>query len=132
MSYYGKSWCRFLSAKVLTITLGLAVFLWGTQYKISLYFQANESHPTVPTAKLVCPENNPFALAEADGTKVKAASATLPHAFSFVVTTNASASAQPILGVGQRRQHASRVQSASFIHFASLPPPASIVPTSSI
>lgn len=132
MAYYGKSRCRLLSAKFCALTLGLAVFLWGTGYKLSLYFLPSESHPSIPTAKLLCSESNPSTLAKADSTKVKAASATTAHVFSFVATANACAPAQPIGGVDQRSRYASPAQSASFIHFASLPPPASIPPASSI
>jgi hypothetical protein len=132
MYYSGKSRRRSLSAKVCVLTLGLAVFLWGTQYKLSLYFAPSESHPNVPTAKLLCPEDSPFALAKAGCPDVKAGSATTPHAFSFVVTAHTSAHAQLIQRVDQPRQYASPAQSASFIHFASRPPPTSIPPISSI
>jgi hypothetical protein len=121
-----------LSAKLCALILGLTVFLWGTQYKLSLYFVPSESHPMVPTAKLLGPETSPQKSAKAGSTAVEAKSAPKPHNFSFALTAKASAPAQPIRRVDQPRQYVSSAQSASFIHFPSRPPPASISPTSSI
>jgi hypothetical protein len=131
MANSSKTRYRSLSVKVCVLALGLAVFLWGTGYKLSLYFPQSESHPSVPTAKLLGPETSPQKSAKAGCPGAKARSATTPHAFSFVVTTNASALVQPIRRVDQPRQYASSAQSASFIHFASLPPPG-FIPSSSI
>ena len=66
--YSGKSRRRSMSAKVCALTLSLAVFLWGTQYKLSLYFVPSESHPIVPVAKLLCPENSPDTSSKAECT----------------------------------------------------------------
>jgi hypothetical protein len=125
-----KSRRSYLSAKLCALTLGLTVFLWGTQYKLSLYFVPSESHPMVPTAKLLGPETSPQRSAKARSTAVKARSAPKPHNFSFAVTAKAYASATLIRRVDQPRQYASPAQNASFIHFTSRPPPAFVFPTS--
>jgi hypothetical protein len=127
MANSGKSRRRSLSVKVCVLTLGLAVFLWGTRYKLSLYFPQSESHPSVPIAKLLGPETSPQKSAKAGCPDAKARSTTTPHVFSFVATTNASAPVQPIWRVDQPWQYASPAQSANFIHFASLPPPGFIL-----
>jgi hypothetical protein len=121
-----------LSAKVCALTLGLAVFLWGTQYKLSLYFVPSESHPMVPTAKLLGPETSPQRSTNAGSTRVKARSTPKPHNFSFALCANAFAFVQLIRHADQTAQYVSPAQNASFTHFAARPPPASIYPTSSI
>ena len=130
MANSGKIRRPSLSVKICVLTLGLAVFLWGTGYKLSLYFPQSESHPSIPIAKLLGPETSPLKSAKAGCIEVKARSAPAPHAFSFVAATKASASVQSIRRVDQPRQYASPAQSASFIRFASLPPPG-FIPSSS-
>src|ERR1700739_3069598 len=95
MAYCGKS-RRILLARVCALALGFTVFLWGTQYKLSLYFVPSESHPMVPTAKLLGPETSPQRSAKARSTALKARSTPKPHNFSFAVTAHASASLQLI------------------------------------
>jgi hypothetical protein len=44
---------------LLFLGLGICVFTWGLQYKLSLYYPAHSSHHRIATAKLLSKEEQP-------------------------------------------------------------------------
>ena len=108
--------------KVFAFILGLAVFLWGTQYKLSLYYQSSDTHAKVPAAKLLCSENNSLAaVTSLKQQKVRPDPPTLR--FSLLASTTASVTVPPARRIDQPGVHAAPARRASFPYFASLPPP---------
>lgn len=123
MSRSGKTRLSLAVGKLCILSLGLAVFSWGTGYKLSLYFLPGQSNPIVPVAKLLCPEEGPHLSAHARSTDVKAKPSKPPRTFTLIAATRPSALVQTIQRVDEQRRFASPARSASFIHFASLPHP---------
>lgn len=132
VAYSCTSRRRFSWTAVCALSLGLAVFLWGTRYKLSLYFQPSDSHSRVAMAKLLSHESTSSWSATAGSTDVKTKHCTTSCGFSFLTTTHASLLAQAIWRVDEPRGYASPAQNASFIHFSSRPPPAPPSLTSSL
>ena len=52
MKHEGSSRTSFIAAFAI-LMLAIAVFGWGTQYKLSLYKQSEKLHSTIPHAKLL-------------------------------------------------------------------------------
>ena len=134
MAHFGNSRCSLSFAQICALILGLAVFLWGTGYKLSLYFPQSQFHTRIPTPKLFSPDENPLGSARVGCANAFAKIATPPLAFSFALMTSANVSlpARPFQREDQRSRYVSPLRSASFIYFAFRPPPASISPLPSI
>ena len=56
MNLHGKSQRLLPTLRMCALMAGLAVFVWGTGYKVSLYLNLGRAHGGIPPAKLLSPE----------------------------------------------------------------------------
>lgn len=112
---------------IATIGLAAAVFLWGSEYKCSLYHKHPERHARIATAKLLSEQERPMA-----AEKTLSLRAPLPQAVFFALGVllfglfriTPMGRDQVLLGV---RDESAADRTCCLIHFSFRPPPSTVV-----
>lgn len=105
------------------VCLAAAVFLWGTEYKVSLYPHGYKSRPAVPSAKLLSERERPASVTQA---VEPADTLALAAFFSLTLLTLALREEETELfpsDILRRRTVASIRRTPCLFHFSFRPPP---------
>ena len=126
MNLHGKSQRLLPTLRMCALMAGLAVFVWGTGYKVSLYLNLGRAHGGIPPAKLLSPEQR-----STNEVKVAISSAPanlvilfLPFLLLFLTGPTAGSLRLSAARLATKRSDLSGLkQSPELTYFAFRPPP---------